>query len=87
MLFYFRYVRGHVYDVKTEEDDPVWSVNVKRGFLSLLELNFNQRQTLDQDVHVVMSDSEPKIYRVMEVSFFLFIQSLCLKLLFKQVLC
>ncbi|XP_053394079.1 uncharacterized protein LOC123525183 [Mercenaria mercenaria] len=64
----FSYVRGHIEDLTTEEDDPEWSVNIKRGMLSLLEINFNERQSLTKDVPVLLSDSEPKVYKVIEPS-------------------
>ena len=65
-----RYIRGHITDLVTEEDDPLWSINVKKGMLSFLELNFNERQSLqslDNPVTVEHSDLTPKFYRVIEV--------------------
>ena len=44
-----------------------WSVNVKKGCLAILELNFNERQSLDRHVSLSQSDSKPQLYRVIEV--------------------
>jgi len=54
----------------TEEDDPPHSVSMKKGIISLLELNFNDRHSLDREVSVVSPDDKPKLYRVMEVKGF-----------------
>ena len=59
-------------ELTTEDEDPEWSVNVKRGLLSFLEINFNERQTLSKDVPVLLSDSKPKVYKVIEVTIFYF---------------
>ena len=59
-----------MHDLVTEDNDPLWSVNIKRGILSFLELNFNERQSLqslDHPVNVEQSDLTPKFYRVVEV--------------------
>ncbi|XP_060608019.1 vitellogenin-1-like [Ruditapes philippinarum] len=66
--FLILYVRGHVEDLTTEDEDPEWSVNIKRGVLSLLEMNFNERQSLTKGVPVLLSDSSPKVYKVIEVT-------------------
>ncbi|KAK3612682.1 hypothetical protein CHS0354_042208 [Potamilus streckersoni] len=69
----FNYIRGHVSDIKTEKDDPYWSVNFKKGFLSLLEINFNERHSFEVQASIrsnsYSSDgTEKKFYRVMEES-------------------
>ena len=72
LIFLCRYIRGHITDLVTEVDDPLWSVNIKKGFLSFMELNFNERQTLqslDNPATVEHSDLMPKFYRVVEVQF------------------
>ena len=65
-----RYFRGHIDDLVTEEDDPFWSIDMKMGFLSFFEVNFNERQSLqslDNPVTVEHTDLMPKFYRVVEV--------------------
>lgn len=64
------YVRGHVDNLVTEEDDSIQSVNMKKAVLSLLELNFNDRHSMDREVSLASPDDEPKIYRVVEVFVF-----------------
>lgn len=54
----------------TEEDDSIQSVNMKKAVLSLLELNFNDRHSMDRDVSLASPDDEPKVYRVVEVFVF-----------------
>ncbi|KAH3696130.1 hypothetical protein DPMN_083593 [Dreissena polymorpha] len=61
-------MRGHVQELATEMDDPDHSLDIKRGLISLLELNFNERQSLDSDRPVIRDDGKPVIYRVIEVS-------------------
>ncbi|XP_052257469.1 uncharacterized protein LOC127862411 isoform X2 [Dreissena polymorpha] len=63
-----KYMRGHVQELATEMDDPDHSLDIKRGLISLLELNFNERQSLDSDRPVIRDDGKPVIYRVIEPS-------------------
>ncbi|XP_067679538.1 uncharacterized protein [Haliotis asinina] len=41
--FTFSYIMGHVTGLKTPESEAYWSVNIKRGILSLLEINLEKR--------------------------------------------
>lgn len=72
-LFLSRYVRGNVRDIQHEADDPEWSVNVKKGLLSLLEMNLEKRKEMEQSSPIPQvvrpqSSNEGAMYSVMEVS-------------------
>ncbi|XP_062587564.1 vitellogenin-2-like isoform X2 [Saccostrea cucullata] len=69
----FLYVRGNVREIKQEADDPEWSVNVKKGLLSILEVNLDKRKQLDQSSSIPrvlrpQSSNEDSMYKVMEPS-------------------
>lgn len=65
-------MRGHIQEIKGEKDDEFWSMNVKRGILSLLEMNFEERRsasTKERLVELNRDRSSPvDYYRVMEVN-------------------
>ncbi|XP_061168026.1 vitellogenin-1-like [Saccostrea echinata] len=69
----FLYVRGSIHEIKQEADDPEWSVNVKKGLLSILEVNLDKRKQLDQSSSIPrvlrpQSANEDSMYKVMEPS-------------------
>jgi len=39
-------VEGEVREVETERTDQYWSINIKKGLLSLLQLKINGRSTI-----------------------------------------
>ncbi|KAL3868963.1 hypothetical protein ACJMK2_041708 [Sinanodonta woodiana] len=70
----FYYIRGHVSEIRTEKDDPFWSVDFKKGFLSFFEINFNERQSFEAQASIRSSSSDSMVgteklfYQVMEES-------------------
>lgn len=67
-------MRGHVQDIKGENDDEFWSINVKKGVLSLLEMNFEERRSSSKKERLVELNrdrsSPVDYYKVMEVKFY-----------------
>ena len=74
-------VPGKLIDLETETDDPYWSVNIKRGLLSFMQLDLmeEERVRVDSDELRILNKlniatppnrSPNKAYRVMEVSSF-----------------
>nr|AFO66775.1 vitellogenin [Mimachlamys nobilis] len=68
----FSYIRGHISNLQSEPNDPYWSMDIKRGFLSLLEVNLDERQSLDT-VSPISYDSQQshgqsEFYTVLEPS-------------------
>ncbi|XP_041359730.1 uncharacterized protein LOC121376032 [Gigantopelta aegis] len=47
----FEYVRGHVTNIKTLTDDPHWSVNIKRGLISIFVVNTKQKMATQPKIH------------------------------------
>ena len=39
----YRYVEGEVQSLETARSDEYWSVNIKKGLLSLVQLKLNQK--------------------------------------------
>ncbi|XP_071118487.1 uncharacterized protein [Haliotis cracherodii] len=60
--FTFTYTKGHVTDLKTPENEAYWSVNIKRGIVSLLEVNMEKRWT------PVAESEEAPVYAAYEMS-------------------
>ncbi|XP_069127503.1 uncharacterized protein [Argopecten irradians] len=68
----FSYIRGHISDLQSAQNDPYWSMDIKRGFLSLLEVNLEERQSLDPPSPVSydnqMTPGQSEFYTVLEPS-------------------
>nr|ADE05540.1 vitellogenin [Azumapecten farreri] len=68
----FSYIRGHVSDLHSNQNDPHWSMDVKRGFISLLEVNLDGRQSLDTPSPISydnqISPGQSEFYTVLEPS-------------------
>ncbi|XP_060072320.1 uncharacterized protein LOC132552189 [Ylistrum balloti] len=68
----FSYIRGHISDLQSDQNDPYWSMDIKRGFLSLLEVNMDERQTLDKPSPLnsdnQMTPDQSEFYTVLEPS-------------------
>ncbi|XP_013409581.1 vitellogenin-6 [Lingula anatina] len=47
--FQISYEDGIVKQLQTEQDDPYWSVNIKKGVLSVFQVNLQQYRALDED--------------------------------------
>lgn len=72
-MCFARYVRGNVKDIHHEADDPEWSVNVKKGLLSMLEMNLEKRKELRKSGAIPQvlrpqSSDEGSMFTVMEVN-------------------
>ena len=72
-------VPGKLIDLETETDEPYWSVNIKRGMLSFMQLDLmeEERVRVDSDELRILNKlnlatpprrSQNKAYRVMEVN-------------------
>ncbi|KAJ8306210.1 hypothetical protein KUTeg_016755 [Tegillarca granosa] len=72
ILLKLKYIRGSFSNVQTESDDPEWSVNIKRGLLSLGVINFEERRSLDPVSRMLntgrLPQDQTEIYSVMEPS-------------------
>lgn len=77
-FFHFRYHNGMVTKVYAVSMDPYWSVNIKRGIISLMNLDLNiqnpapvSSEAMRPFVDVISSDyntmSEKTAYKVIEV--------------------
>ncbi|XP_052106613.1 vitellogenin-1-like [Mytilus californianus] len=68
----FKYIKGHVQEIKGESDDNAWSINVKKGILSLLEMNLEERMSVSSKDRLVELNrnrfSPTDFYTVMEPS-------------------
>ncbi|XP_033737207.1 vitellogenin-6-like isoform X2 [Pecten maximus] len=70
----FSYIRGHISDLQSNQNDPYWSMDIKRGFLSLLEVNLEERQTLNPPSPISYDNDNPmtpglsEFYTVLEPS-------------------
>ncbi|VDI43077.1 Hypothetical predicted protein [Mytilus galloprovincialis] len=68
----FKYIRGHVLEIRGESDDNPWSTNVKKGILSLLEMNLEERMSVSSKDRLVELNrnrfSPTDFYTVMEPS-------------------
>ncbi|CAH1265243.1 CTD-3088G3.8 [Branchiostoma lanceolatum] len=69
----FRYEIGKVWDLEASEDEPHWSVNIKRGILNLLQLKMNplKSELLDRDdndeaPNRSFDKSTGRVFRIME---------------------
>ncbi|XP_074640373.1 vitellogenin-6-like [Tubulanus polymorphus] len=70
-----RFVDGAVSDVHVSEGDAIWSVNIKKALLSLLQVDLEGENTIaDQNIHAHLykksfsKHSEFKAFKVMEES-------------------
>ncbi|XP_074640374.1 vitellogenin-6-like [Tubulanus polymorphus] len=71
----FRYIDGIISEVQVAEIDAIWSMNIKKGLLSLLQVDLEGRKTMaDQNIHAHLyrksfsKASESKAFKVMEES-------------------
>eukprot|EP00058_Branchiostoma_floridae_P014198 XP_002599686.1 hypothetical protein BRAFLDRAFT_70363 [Branchiostoma floridae] len=69
----FRYEIGKVWDIETSDDEPQWSVNIKRGILNLLQLKMNpmksellDRDDSDEAPNRSFDKSTGRVFRTME---------------------
>ena len=78
VTYFDRMVPGKLIDLETETTEPYWSVNVKRGLLSFMQLDLmeEERVRVDPDELRILNKlniatpptrSPNKAYRVMEV--------------------
>jgi hypothetical protein len=60
-----------VSEVKSEKDEFFWSLNVKLGVLSMMEMNLEERRSMDSTDRLVQNSrdtySPSYFYTVMEV--------------------
>ncbi|XP_077980832.1 vitellogenin-3-like [Glandiceps talaboti] len=54
----FTYRQGKITDLETSRDDPTWSVNSKRAITDLLQLNLDERDSLDEDRNINRHSAE-----------------------------
>ncbi|XP_063413841.1 vitellogenin-5-like isoform X2 [Mytilus trossulus] len=68
----FKYIKGHVLEIRGETDDNAWSTNVKKGILSLLEMNLEERMSVSSKDRLVELNrnrfAPTDFYTVMEPS-------------------
>ncbi|XP_021350891.1 uncharacterized protein LOC110448784 isoform X1 [Mizuhopecten yessoensis] len=68
----FSYIRGHISDLQSDPNDPYWSMDIKRGFISLLEVNLDERQSLDTPSPISydnqITPGQSEFYTVLEAS-------------------
>jgi len=54
-------VEGEVLDVQTERSDQYWSINIKKGLISLLQLKISGRSTItDTESYLSESSFRPR---------------------------
>jgi L-fucose mutarotase/ribose pyranase (RbsD/FucU family) len=88
LICYKRYEAGLVTKVYAISSDPYWSVNIKRGIISLMNLDLNIANPVAMEssmsksfMGVINSDyntmSEKSVYRVIEVNYITLLASYC----------
>ncbi|ESP00709.1 hypothetical protein LOTGIDRAFT_230838 [Lottia gigantea] len=66
--FEFDYVAGHVANLRTEAEDLHFSVNLKRGLVSLFEVNLEQRFSLERNTTKADFSTRAATYKCMDPS-------------------